>query len=95
MSDRFGDPAQLPALPPLTFLDDRHADRLASLVMTLAAEVWALTEQVSVLTSGSRPDPAQRQAFVRRLMDAMAPEPDPARPVRDLADRAAQVGVGR
>ncbi len=87
-TDRFGDPAQLPTLPPLTFLTAEHVDRLTSLVMTLAAEVWALREEVARLTVGAAPPAHERQAFVRRLLDSVAPEPDPAQPVRDLADRA-------
>lgn len=94
MSGRYGDPAQLPDLSPLAFLEPVHTDRLMSLTMTLAAEVWALREEAATQSGGSPPDPEQRRAFVRRLLDAVAPEPDPARPVRELADRARRPEVG-
>lgn len=93
--DRFGDPGRLPTLAPLTFLDGAHVDRVMSLAMTLAAEVWALREEVAQLTGSDRPTPQQRQAFVRRLLESVAGEPDPAQPVRNLADRSNPVAGAR
>lgn len=90
--DRFGDPEKLPTLSLLEFLADGHVDRVASLVMTLAAEVWALREEVAQLSGGTPPAPEERRAFVQRLLDAAAPEQDPSQPVRELAQRAPGTG---